>query len=103
MDLKIIFSPTAIRDLAESVSYVSRLDSEAAVRIGDGMIAASENHRSSQPFLGPVCSEYPGTNIRYWLYQDYRIVYEVNETEGAVHILRFWHCSPGDWPVDLEQ
>jgi plasmid stabilization system protein ParE len=101
MDYKVVFSPTAIRDLADSVSYISRVDSEAAARIGDAMIDAAERLLSSHPFIGPKCPEYANTEVRYWLYRNYRIVYEITESRQTVDVLRFWHCSRGDWPVDL--
>ncbi len=101
MDWELVFSPTSIRDLADSVSYISRHDAEAAARVGDGIIEAAEVILSSQPFIGPVCPEYEGAGVRYWLYRDYRIVYEVHEADRRVDILRIWHCSRGDWPVEL--
>ena len=101
MDYGVIFSPTAIRDLADSVAYVARHDVEAAARLGDGLIDAAEKQLGLQPGIGPRCQEYPGEEIRYWLYRSYRIVYEVDDVSQRVHVLRFWHCSKGDWPVDI--
>lgn len=100
--MKVIFSPTAIKDLAESVAYVARHDREAAIRLGEGLIKAAEGMLSSQPQAGPVCPEYAGTEVRYWLFRGYRIVYEVHSDRGFVSVLRFWHCARGDWPVEKE-
>ena len=69
MGCRVIFSPTSIRDLADSVSYIARLDAEAARRIGDGLIDEAESHLSLHPRSGPVCPEYPDTEIRYWLHR----------------------------------
>lgn len=102
MPFRVIFAPTAIRDLAESVSYVSRFDREAAIRIGESLVAEAASQLSSQPRIGPVCPEYPGSEIRYWLHGNYRIVYEVRENESRIDVLRFWHCARGDWPVPLD-
>jgi plasmid stabilization system protein ParE len=101
MAYRVIFSPTAVRDLAESVSYIARHDPAAAVRAGDRLIDTAEILLSTQPLAGPRCPEYPGSMIRYWLHQNYRIVYEVSEHDLRVDVLRFWHCARGDWPVDL--
>ncbi len=101
MPYQVVFAPTAIQDLAESVSYIARHDTEAAERIGSAMIDTAERMLCSQPFIGPVCPEYPGSHIRYWLSGSYRIVYEVHEKEQRIDVLRFWHCSRGDWPVNL--
>lgn len=101
MDFRVIFSPTSIRDLADSVAYIARHDREAAARLGDGVIDEAEKQLSKQPWIGPRCPEYPETEIRYWLHRDYRIVYEVADSDQNVHVLRFWHCSRGDWPIAL--
>lgn len=101
MDYRVIFSPTSIRDLAESVSYIARHDAEAARHVGDGLIDSAERQLASDPRIGPRCPEYAGEEIRYWLFRNYRIVYEIDEGNRQIHVLRFWHCSKGDWPVDL--
>ncbi|MFQ3169292.1 MAG: plasmid stabilization system protein ParE [Limisphaerales bacterium] len=101
MDFSVVFSPTSIRDLAESVTYIARHDPEAAARIGNAIIDAAEKLLSTQPFAGPRCAEYDEAHIRYWLHQGYRIVYEVSESDVRIDILRVWNCSRGDWPIDL--
>lgn len=101
MDYRVIFSPTSIRDLADSVAYIARHDADAAVRVGDGLIDAAEKELGSQPRIGPRCPEYPAEEIRYWLYRGYRIVYEIDDGDQQINVLRFWHCSKGDWPIDL--
>jgi plasmid stabilization system protein ParE len=102
MDFKVVFSPTSIRDLSESVSYIKRHDVPAAERIGNGMIDAAERMLSTHPFAGPRCPEYDTDRIRYWLHRNYRIVYEVHENEKKVDVLRFWACARGDLPVTLD-
>ena len=101
MDFRVIFSPTSIRDLADSVAYIARHDPEAAARVGDGLIDTAANQLALQPRIGPRCPEYPADEIRYWLHRNYRIVYEIDDVKRQIHVLRFWHCSKGDWPVDL--
>ena len=101
MDFRVIFAPTSIRDLADSVSYIARFDPEAAARIGDGLIDRAEAFLSKHPLAGPQCREYDDDTIRYWLFRDYRIVYRVNDQQRQVTVLRFWHCSRGDWPIDV--
>lgn len=101
MDYRVIFSPTSIRDLADSVAYIARHDVDAANRVGDGLIDAAEKQLASHPRIGPRCPEYPEEEIRYWLCGSYRIVYEIDDATEQVHVLRFWHCAKGDWPIDL--
>lgn len=101
MDFSVVFSPTSIRDLAESVAYIARHDPEAAGRVGDSIIDAAERLLSRQPHMGPKCPEYTDGLIRYWLHRDYRIVYQVNEEDCCVEVLRIWKCSRGDWPLEL--
>jgi plasmid stabilization system protein ParE len=96
MDLRVVFSPTSIQDLSESVSYISRFNPAAAARIGDGLIDEAESFLSRYPYGGPVCPEFPDVPYRYWLHRNYRIVYQVNESPKCVEVLRFWHCSRGD-------
>lgn len=102
MDYRVVFSPTAILDLAESVSYIARHDSEAAARIGESLINAAEPLLVKQPRIGPICPEYPDSEVRYWLHKGYRVVYEIDDTTKIVGVLRFWHCSKGDWPTSLK-
>jgi plasmid stabilization system protein ParE len=101
MDFSVVFSPTSVRDLADSVSYIARFDRDAAARLGDAMIDSAEQYLSTHPFAGPVCPEFPNGPYRYWLHRNYRIVYEVTEPARSVSVLRFWHCSRGDLPTDL--
>jgi plasmid stabilization system protein ParE len=102
MDRRVIFAPTSIRDLADSVSYISRFDPNAAARLGDSLIEAAERMLGQHPLAGPVCPEYPEGPYRYWLHKGYRIVYQISKTEDQVEILRFWHCAQGDVPLPKE-
>lgn len=101
MHFRVIFSPTSIRDLADSVVFIARVNPEAAQAIGDSLIDEAEEELSKQPFIGAPCPEYEDRAIGYWLHRDYRIVYQVCEEEEIVHVLRFWHCSRGDWPIEI--
>lgn len=101
MGFRVVFSPTSIRDLADSISYIARFDQSAATRLGDGMIDSAERYLSSHPFGGPICPEYPEGPYRYWLHKNYRIVYQVNERTEQVDILRFWPCAKGDLPDEI--
>jgi len=54
MDFKVIWSDTAIEDLKEICDYIAEDDSQAAQRIGDGLL---DHVRilASFPFIGPRC------------------------------------------------
>ncbi len=101
MHYQVVFAPTSIQDLGDSVSFISRINPEAALEIGESLIDEAEAALSKQPFIGAPCPEYLDRSIKYWLHRDYRIVYEVDEAEETVNVLRFWHCSRGDWPIGL--
>lgn len=102
MHFRVVFSPTSIRDLADSVSFIARVNPEAAQAVGDSLIDEAEKKLSEQPFIGAPCPEYKDRAIKYWLHRDFRIVYEAYEADETVNVLRFWHCSRGDWPIDLQ-
>ena len=101
MDFRVIFAPTSIRDLADSVSYIARFDKEAAIRLGDTLIDSAERYLSTHPFIGPICPEFPEGPYRYWLHGNYRIVYQVSEETRRIDVLRFWHCARGDLPREI--
>lgn len=101
MGRRVIFAPTSVRDLADSVSYIARFDRAAAVRLGESLIEAAERMLASHPLAGPVCPEFPEGPYRYWLHRGYRIVYQVSENGERVDVLRFWHCAQGDLPLDF--
>lgn len=98
MPYTVIFSPTAIQDLADSITYVSRFDPEAGERIGNSLIDTAERYLSLNWSRGPKCREYPEGGIFYWLHKNYRIVYRISEDRETVEVLRFWHCSRDDMP-----
>lgn len=100
MDFQVVFSPTSIRDLAESVSYIARHDPDAAARVGDKLIDDTERMLSQQPLVGPRCPEFDSDQMRYWLRGNYRVIYEVHEDQKRIDVLRFWHCARGDLPIE---
>lgn len=101
MGRRVIFVPTSVRDLADSISYIARFDPDAAVRLGESLIEAAERMLSSHPQAKPVCPEFPEGPYRYWLHRGYRIVYQVSDNEERVDVLRFWHCAQGDLQLDF--
>ena len=96
MPRKVVFSPTAIQDLTDSVRYIARFDPDAAQRLGHSLIDTAERYLSLNWSLGPKCREYPEGGIYYWLHKNYRIVYRIGVDEQTVEVLRFWHGSRDD-------
>ena len=93
MGCKIIFSPSAIADLAAAVRFIAADDSEAAVRTGNALIdrvAILENF----PLVGSVYPKRPG--VRKLVSRPYLIFYRFREAENIVDILRYWHGSRGE-------
>lgn len=98
----VIFSPTAIEDLADSVSYLARFDSDAAEKLGFDLIESAEKRLALEWSRGPKCREYPEGGVYYILHRNYRIVYRINEDQKRVEVMRFWHCSRDDMPIDSQ-
>ena len=95
MDYKIIWSDAAIADLHDICSYIARHDSQAAQRIGRGIL---EHVRilASFPFIGPTYPRGSRGSLREIVFRSYRIFYDVSESPGCVEILHVWHGARGE-------
>ena len=94
MDFLINWTESALLDLEEIVRYISRDESAAARRIGEGIIDSVEQLRTF-PKSGRVVPETSEECVREVLYSPYRIVYELHDQEGSISIVRVWHAARG--------
>jgi toxin ParE1/3/4 len=90
MDFRVEVKETAIADLAEIVSYVAEDNPVAAGRFGDAPLDEALS-LSQTPFKGSRYVKLAG--IRKLTLAPYKIFYRVNEANGRVEVLRFWHSA----------
>lgn len=90
MDFKVIWSDTAIADLQDICSYIAHDDTQAAGRIGRGVL---DHVRilASFPFIGPAYPRGSHGSLREIVFRSYRIFYDVSESTRSVEILHVWH------------
>ena len=95
MDFKVIWSDAAIADLRDICSYIARHDSQAAQRIGRGIL---DHVRilASFPFIGPTYPRGSRGPLREIVFRSYRIFYDASESPGSVEILHVWHGARGE-------
>lgn len=90
MDFKVIWSEAAIADLHDICSYIARHDSQAADRMGRGIL---DHVRilGSFPFIGPTYPRGARGSLREIVFSSCRIFYDVSEEPRSVEILHIWH------------
>jgi plasmid stabilization system protein ParE len=76
MDFKVIWSDQAIEDLRELCAYISRHDSEAALRMGNGILDHVQL-LAQFPFIGPPYPRGTQGPLREIVFRSYRIFYDV--------------------------
>jgi len=94
MDFKIIWTDSAIADLKEICTHISRDNQSAAQKTGRGILDHVKILELF-PFIGPAYPRRSSGAIREIVYGNYRIFYEVTKQPKAVHVLRIWHGARG--------
>ena len=97
MEFKITWSDAAIADLHDICSYIARHDSQAALRMGRGIL---DHVRilASFPFIGPTYPRGARGSLREIVFRSYRIFYDVSEDPRNVEILHIWHGAREEPP-----
>ena len=90
MDFKIVWSDTAIADLREICDFIARDNPDAALRIGNGIIA-HVRILAVFPYIGPTYPRGVRGTLREIVFWSYRIFYDVAELSRSVEILHVWH------------
>ncbi|MDE3098590.1 MAG: type II toxin-antitoxin system RelE/ParE family toxin [Verrucomicrobiota bacterium] len=94
MGWKIVIAPSAQFDLADTVRYVARHNSDAAARLGYELITRAEN-LANFPEIGRIVPEFRQPNLREIIYRSYRIIYRLRRDAQRIDIVRFWHAARG--------
>jgi plasmid stabilization system protein ParE len=94
MGRKVIISLSAESDLSDIVAYVARHNRDAALRLGNALIARAEflGHFAE---IGRVVPEYGRAELREITYRSYRIINRVHKERQVLEIVRFWHAARG--------
>jgi len=98
MAFQIIWADSALADLEQIVRYIAAEDSDAARRFGLTLISRVEE-TASFPRKGRVVPEENQETLREIIFAPYRIVYELSDREGVLHVLRVWHSARGAIPL----
>ena len=98
MAYKIIWTDSAIGDLQEICSFISKQNAEAATRVGQELL----NHvriLETFPFIGPAYPRRTSGPVREIVCGKYRVFYSVNETGRLIEVLHVWHGARGEPPA----
>ena len=90
MEFKVIWSDAAIADLHEICSYIARDNPEAALRMGQGILAHVQI-LARFPLIGPTYPSGARGPLRQIVFRSYRIFYDVFEEAHRVDVLHVRH------------
>ena len=88
MGFKVLIADAALVDLKEIVEFVADDNPEAAIRLGEKLVAHALSLATMRQRF-PFHDENRG--IRKMTLPPYFIFYTCDETASAVNILHFWH------------
>jgi plasmid stabilization system protein ParE len=88
MDFKVLIAESAIADLKEIVGFVAQDDSEAAIRLGNKLVAHALSLATLPQRFGFHDQK---RGIRKMPLPPFLIFYTCDETRAVVNILHFWH------------
>jgi len=94
MDYQVTLSPSARRDLADIVRYISLDAPERAIEFGQFLVAKIKS-LGQFPEMGKVVPEFEDSIIREIVVQSYRVIYRVNHESQKIEVIRFWHGRRG--------
>jgi addiction module RelE/StbE family toxin len=89
--VRLSWTEIAIRDLEEIFDFIAR-DSTRYASITVNKIYQRVQDIKDSPMAGRMVPEFQSTNLREFIYRNYRIVYQIIETD-RVDILRIFHTS----------
>lgn len=99
MDYRVILSRPSLRDLDEIACYIAQDNRAAAMRVGGELLALAES-LATLPRRGGQLRARPG--VRRLVRDPYLVTYRIDETQGVVYVLRFWHAKrdPQSWRTE---
>jgi toxin ParE1/3/4 len=90
MDYQVTLSPSARRDLADIVRYISLDAPERAIEFGQFLIVKIKS-LGQFPEMGKIVPEFEDSIIREIVVHSYR----VNHESQKIEVIRFWHGRRG--------
>ena len=94
MACRVVWSQTAAGDLRQIVQFIALDDAVAAASLAERILKRIER-AAELPFSNRAVPEKAEASLREVILRPYRIVYQVDEPRGAIHILRIWHAPRG--------
>src|SRR5947208_10486623 len=88
MDFKVLIADSAIADLKEIVEFVAEDNPDAAIRLGEKLIAHAMTLAKMPQRFG-FHDQHRG--IRKMLLPPFLIFYTCDEIASVINILHFWH------------
>jgi addiction module RelE/StbE family toxin len=95
MGYQVIWTDEAIADLRQLVTYVSRDNTVAAVKLGEELIRKSLL-LSAHPRLGRRLREPKRDTLREIMIPPYRLIYEIDDDARTIRIRVLWHGARRD-------
>ena len=102
MAIRIVWTQTASSDLQAIVRYITSDNPDAARHIAERILDQIEG-AAGFPLSGRVVPEKQDDSMREKILNPYRIVYTVDETDSAIHVVRIWHAARGEPEIDSAQ
>ena len=88
------WSEPAAEDLKELVQFLSQYDTSVARSLAERIVARLDT-AADHPFSGRVVPEKEDASIREIILSPYRLVYQVEEEEQVIFVVRIWHAARG--------
>lgn len=100
MDYRVSLAAAARRDLREIVRFISSNSPQRGAQFGRRLVACA-GRLGQFPQRGRVVPELGDPAIREVIFHSYRLIYQIDDQEHHVVILRFWHAARGAPKVDF--
>lgn len=85
---RVVLSKLAEADLGKIIDYIAQDNPSAAQRFGRQLMQEARA-LGEAPRVGVACKGRRG--VRFTVLYPYQIIYRIDEAQGVVEILRFWH------------
>ena len=100
MDYRVSLTAAARRDVREIVRFISLDSPQSGARFGRRLIACAGS-LGQFPQRGRIVPEFERPAIREIIFHSYRVIYHVDDPNGVVTVLRFWHAARGTPKIGL--
>ena len=98
MAYTIAWAESALSDLEQIVRYIAADNPDVARQFGLTLVSRVEEI-ATFPRRGRVVPEKNEETLREIILTPYRVVYELNDTQQRLYVLRVWHAARG--PITL--